>query len=101
MTVLGPVEELVFEARPGRRYALEYGMAGRLRPSYDLARTAGDVHAFAAEAAKAVLGAPAPLSPDAGRPPWTERHPGLLWAGLVASVLALAALTWRALRTAA
>ncbi len=101
VTVLGPVEELVFEARPRRRYALEYGMPGRSRPSFDLARTAGDAHAFAAEAAPAALGAPAPLSPEGARRPWTERHPALLWTGLVASVLALAALTWRALRAAA
>jgi hypothetical protein len=101
VTVLGPVEQVVFEARPGRRYALEYGLPGRSRPSYDLARTTRDSHAFAAEAAPAALGAPAPVSPDASRPPWTERHPALLWTGLVASVLALAALTWRALRAAA
>jgi hypothetical protein len=101
VTVLAPVEQMAFEAWPGRRYALEYGMPGRSRPSYDLARTAGDTRAFAAGAAPAALGAPAPLSPEGGRPPWTERHPALLWTGLLASVLALAELTWRALRAAA
>jgi hypothetical protein len=34
-------------------------------------------------------------------PPWTERHPALLWAGLVATVLVLGLVTRRALRAAA
>ena len=37
---------------------------------------------------------------SASRLPWTERHPSLLWGGLLAVVLALGALTYGALRRA-
>jgi len=99
--VMAPVERLAFEAAPGRAYRLSYGDARRAAPTYDLARTAGDPQLFAARASEARLGAPSAVAPGAGgRAPWTERHPALLWGGLVAAVLALGALTRKALAEA-
>lgn len=96
-----PLERLLFEAKPGQTYRLTFGSSGRAAPSYDLARTAGDVSTWGETARPAALG-PAVKVGGAGRaePPWTERHPGLLWAGLVAVVAALGGLTCGALRRA-
>ena len=94
-----PVERLLFEAeRPGL-YRLTYGSPDRTTPSYDLARTAGDLVAWGNAAQPARLGPPRRLAAagDEGRP-WTERHPSLLWGGLLAVVVALGALTYAALR---
>jgi len=96
-----PVERLLFEAeRPGR-YRLTYGSADRRAPSYDLARTAGDLGAWSDAAHPARLGPPRRLAAAGdGDRPWTERHPSLLWGGLLAVVVALGALTYEALRRA-
>jgi Protein of unknown function (DUF3999) len=96
-----PRERLLFEAGPGRQYRLVYGAARASAPSFDLARTLGDPVAWSASAQPGRLSPPlrtgaAPLA----QPPWTERHPALLWAGLVLVTLALGGLTWRALRGA-
>jgi hypothetical protein len=99
VTVLAPAERVLFEARPERRYALEYGRPDRGAPSFDLVRTV-DPARWSAEAASAALGPPLPAGPPRALA-WTERHPGLLLAGLVAAVAALGALTWRAVRAAA
>jgi hypothetical protein len=96
-----PVERLLFEASPPGRYRLTYGSAGRGAPSYDLARTAGDVATWGASARPTRLGPPRRLTAgEEAKRPWTERHPSLLWAGLLAVVLALGALTYGALRRA-
>ena len=93
-----PVERVVFEAAGSRTYRLVYGST-EAPPEFDLARTVGDVGAWAAGAREAPLGAPRRLAAAAGEEvPWTERHPALLWAGLVAVVVALGALTWRGVR---
>jgi hypothetical protein len=93
-----PVERVVFEAERGREYRLQYG-SSEVAPEFDLARTVGDVAAWAAGAAEASLGPPRRLA-AASRDvvPWTERHPALLWAGLLVVVAALGALTRRAVR---
>ena len=96
-----PVERLLFEAeRPGL-YRLTYGSPDRTTPSYDLARTAGDLAAWGEGTPAAHLGAPRRLvaAQEEDRP-WTERHPSLLWGGLLAVVVALGALTYGALRRA-
>jgi hypothetical protein len=96
-----PVERLLFEAeRPGG-YRLTYGAPERPAPSYDLARTAGDLGAWSERAQRASLDPPrrlAAVAEEGG--PWTERHPSLLWTGLLAVVAALGALTRAALRRA-
>jgi hypothetical protein len=101
VTVHAPVERVLFEAEPQGRYRLTYGAAGRTAPSYDLARTAGDAFTWGEAARPAGLGPPRRLATrEGGVPPWTERHPALLWIGLVAAVVALGGLTYRALRRA-
>lgn len=99
VSVRVPVERLLFDAAGAGEYRLTYGSADRRAPSYDLARTAGDPSAWGEAAVRVALSPPRRLSsaPGPGRP-WTERHPALLWGGLTAVVLALGALTARALR---
>lgn len=96
-----PVERLLFEATAPGGYRLTYGLAARPAPVYDLARTAGDLAAWAQTARTGSLG---PVrrraSPVVDDLPWTERHPALLWAGLLAVVVALGGLTLAALRRA-
>jgi hypothetical protein len=99
--VVAPVERLAFEAAPGRSYSLRYGDHRRTAPAYDLARTAGDPALYAARAKEAGLGPPALVPPTYGIREWTDRHPAILWGGLVAVVLALGALTRQALRATA
>jgi Protein of unknown function (DUF3999) len=98
VSVRVPVERVVFEAGPGHRYRLTYGAPDRSAARHDLARTLGE----RAEAAPvAEMGPPVRLDARAEpAAPWTERHPALLWIGLVAVALALASMTWRALRQA-
>jgi len=101
VTAFVPVERLAFEARAEGPYRLRYGDARLSNPTYDLARTAGNPALFAARALPAELRAPrtVPGAPPPV-PPWTERNPVLLWAGLLAVVATLGAVTWRALRAA-
>jgi hypothetical protein len=99
VVVLTPVERLAFEAAAGRTYALQYGDPAAGTPAYDLARTAGDPALWAARAQEARLtGAAAVPRPAPPPPPWTERHPSLLWGGLALIVAGLGTVTWRALR---
>jgi len=93
-----PRERVVFEARAAGNYRLTYGGATARPPQFDLARRLDDPVAWAASATPLPLGTPEEL-PPAPEPerPWTERHPRLLWVGLIAAVLLLAGVTWRAL----
>jgi hypothetical protein len=100
LTVLTPVERLVFDAEPGRTYALSYGSDALDAPVYDIARTVGDPAIWIAQAGEARLGEAGRRAEQAARAPWTERHPALLWAGLATLVLLLGTVTWRALRAA-
>lgn len=99
LRVEAPRERVVFEARAGERYRLTYGDAMARAPEFDLARRLEDPVAWAAAAADGTLGPPEPM-PAAPAPemPWTERHPRLLWIGLIGAVLLLGGVTWRALR---
>ena len=100
VAVLAAVERLVFESAEGRRYRVTYGQADLPAPQYDLVRTLPDPPAWMAGAAPAGLAAAAPRAAQAPRVPWSERHPALLWAGLLGAVAALGALTWGALKRA-
>lgn len=100
VTVMAPVERVVFEAAPGRRYRLTYGSPDTGAPDYDLGRTIGDHQAWADAASPAHLGPMVRLAAASPSLPWTERHPALLWGGLLAVVAALGAVTWRALKAA-
>ena len=101
VTVMTPVERVVFEAAPGKRYRLAYGSADMSAPDYDLGRTIEDPQAWADAASPARLGPVARLASASPSLPWTERYPALLWVGLLAVVTALGAVTWRALKAAA
>jgi hypothetical protein len=90
-----PVERVVFEAESGDDYRLAYGSADLTAPEYDLARTLDEDP----EVAVAALGPPVRRRFDADVLPWSERHPRLLWIGLLVVVAALAFVTWRALRS--
>ena len=90
-----PVERVVFEAESGDDYRLAYGSANLTAPEYDLARTLDEDP----EVAVAELGPPVRRRFDADILPWSERHPRLLWVGLLVVVAALAFVTWRALRS--
>jgi hypothetical protein len=100
VSVAAPVERLAFEAAPAQRYRLRYGAAGLAAPAYDLPRTVGDAALWTATAEEATLQPAVPLHPPADLPPWTDRHPALLWTGLVATVVILGFVTRRALRAA-
>jgi hypothetical protein len=100
-TVTVPLERLVFEAAAGRRYRLTYGSATTQAPAYDLARTVADVEQWSAAAREVRLGAATRRASAGARIPWTERHPLLIWIGLLAVVAVLSLVTWRALRAAA
>ena len=95
-----PVEQVVFEALPGQSYRLSYGDPARHAPAYDIERTIHDPAAWIAQAREGRLGPAARLSAAAHDRPWLERHPRVLWGGLVSAVLLLGAITWRALRDA-
>jgi len=91
-----PVERLVFDAEPGVEYRLTYGAPDLGPPAYDLARTLGEDP----ETSAAELGPPVRGAVEADVLPWSERHPRLLWIGLLVVVAALGLVTWRALRSA-
>jgi hypothetical protein len=88
--------QLCFDAAVGADYTLYYGDAALAAPQYDYAT----LFTPDKNAAQATLG-PEEKNPQYGaRPdqrPFTERHPGLLWAALILVVLVLGAV---ALRTA-
>lgn len=96
VSVVVPVERLLFEAPDGGEFTLTYGAPDLPPPTYDLGRTLeADREAVAGE-----LGPPIRRDVVADVLPWTERHPLLLWVGLLLVVAALGAVTWRALRSA-
>jgi hypothetical protein len=100
LSVVTPVERLVFEARAGRRYRLVYGDERIAAPVYDIARTVADPALWIAQATEGRLSQAARVVRAAPLPPWTERHPGLVWGALTGLVALLGGITWRALRAA-
>jgi hypothetical protein len=96
VSVRVPVERVIFGAEPGGAYRLVYGSADLTAPEYDLARTLDEDP----EVTVARLGSPVRSRVEADVLPWSERHPALLWAGLLIVVAGLAFVTWRALRLA-
>lgn len=90
---------VVLRAEPGRSYRLLYGNPRTAAAQYEMAQV---TPAAALEAA-----APAELGPGvantayADPAPWTERHPAVLWAALIAALAALGLLALRALKSSA
>ena len=100
LSVVSPVERLVFEAATGQAYRLSYGDPKRDAPAYDIERTVGDAALWIAQAGEGRLAGATRVERPAGLLPWTERYPGAVWAGLLLLVAMLGAATWRALRAA-
>ena len=100
VTVMVPQERLAFEAGSPHRYRLTYGDASLEPPVYDVERTVGDAALWIAQASEGHWQRPVVRVREGPRRPWTDSHPALLWAGLVAAVGLLAGVTWRALQAA-
>jgi hypothetical protein len=98
VTVMAPVERLVFTADAGRSYRLTYGAPNLARPEYDIQRTVRDPAVWIAQGREGKLGPPVRTPIVAETVPWTERHKSILWGGLVIVVLLLGGVTWRALK---
>ena len=100
VTVMVPQERLAFEAGSPHRYRLTYGDASLEPPVYEVERTVGDAALWIAQASEGHWEPPVVRVREGPRRPWTDSHPALLWAGLVAAVGLLAGVTWRALQAA-
>ena len=85
---------LCFDAKPGANYTVFYGDSALAAPRYDYAR----LFTSEVDAARAALG-PEKNNPEyRPRPderPFTEKHPGLLWAALVVVVVLLGGIALR------
>jgi len=92
--------QLCFDAGAGAHFTLMYGDAALSAPRYDYAT----LFTPEKDAAQATLG-PEQANPEyAARPdtrPFTERHPGLLWAALILVVLVLGGVALRTARESA
>jgi hypothetical protein len=91
---------IYFLAPAGSQLALYYGDEKRDSPVYDYAKL------FQQEknAVTAPMGAETANANYTGRPderPWSERHPAVLWAAILAAVAVLGALALRSLKPAA
>lgn len=96
--VMVPQERLVFDAAAGHRYRVSYGDTRLEPPVYDVERTVGDAALWIAQSSEGRWQPPSVRVAERPPLPWTERYPAVLWAGLVAAVGLLAAVTWRALQ---
>ena len=99
LALLGTPRRVVFGARPGTHYRLVYGNPSAKPASYEMARlvapeaiAAATSVELGAEEANTAYEDPHPL-------PWTERHPIVLWAAVLAAVAVLAFLAIRAMKT--
>jgi hypothetical protein len=90
---------LYFDAPTGGQLTLYYGDEKLQQPVYDYAKLFQQAKA----AATAQLGSEASNAAYTGRPddrPWSERHPALLWAAIIAAVTVLGGVALRSIRTA-
>ncbi len=87
--------DFCFEAATGAHYTLYYGDPALSSPRYDYAR----LFAKRADAVEATAGPEQPNPAYQPRPderPFTEKHPALLWAVLIAVIALLGAIALRA-----
>jgi len=89
---------IYFDAPAQGQLALYYGDQKLEQPVYDYAKL------FQRDAAVtgAILGSETPNSEYTGRPderPWSERHPTVLWAAIIAAVAILGGIALRSMRT--
>lgn len=88
---------VVFPAEPGRSYRLLYGNPRASAAQYEMARVTPP--AALEEAAPAELGPGVANANFIDPAPWSERHPVVLWAALIAALAVLGLLAIRALRS--
>jgi hypothetical protein len=91
---------IYFDSDSGVQPWIYYGDEKLAAPEYDYAK----LFQKDARAEQASLGAEELNSVYTGRPdnrPWSERHPAVLWAAIVAAVLILGGIAMRSLKTAA
>ena len=90
---------IYFDSLLGAEYTLYYGDNKLGAPVYDYAK----LFQKAAGASQATLGGEEMNAAYTGRPddrPWSERHPAVLWAAIVAAVLILGAIALKSMRKA-
>jgi hypothetical protein len=90
---------IYFDAASGAEYRLYYGDLGLGAPVYDYAKL---FHKDAG-ASEVPSGAEVANSAYTGRPderPWSERHPAVLWAAIIAAVLILGGIALKSMRAA-
>lgn len=90
---------IYFDSLLGAEYKLYYGDKKLGAPVYDYAK----LFQKDAGASQAALGGEEMNSAYTGRPddrPWSERHPAVLWAAIVAAVLVLGAIALKSMRKA-
>jgi hypothetical protein len=88
---------VVFTAEPGRGYRLLYGNPRAPAADYEMARVTPVAALEAAPAAE--LGSEVVNAAYVDPAPWSERHPAVLWAALVAALAVLGGLAIRALKS--
>ena len=90
---------IYFDSVLGAEYTLYYGDKKLGAPVYDYAK----LFQKDAGASQAALGSEEMNAAYTGRPddrPWSERHPAVLWATIVAAVLVLGAIALKSIRKA-
>jgi hypothetical protein len=90
---------IYFDADSGTQPRLYYGDAKLEAPVYDYA----ELFQKDANTAQALLGSEEANTSYSGRPddrPWSERHPAVLWAAIIAAVLILGGIAMRSMKTA-
>jgi hypothetical protein len=90
---------IYFDAASGAEYRLYYGDMGLGAPVYDYAK----LFQKDAGASEVPSGAEVANSAYTGRPderPWSERHPAVLWAAIIAAVLILSGIALKSMRAA-
>ena len=98
VNLFGTPRRAVFRVEPGQHYRLLFGNPRAEAAQYDMARLTpvNDVEA----AVPASLGTIATNASWVDPAPWSERHPVVLWAAIVAAAGVLGALALQALRGA-
>ncbi|MBN1419345.1 MAG: DUF3999 family protein [Planctomycetes bacterium] len=91
------VHYVAFVAKPGRSYRLLFGKKDAARPVYDIAHFAGRLRAAGVRRAKlAAIGDNPEYAPPERIVPWSERHKAIIWVALLAGLVLLGAIIYRA-----
>lgn len=99
VTLYAIPRRVVFTAEPGRGYRLLYGNPRASAVEYEMAQV---TPAAALEGATPAEVGPGAANADYVDPaPWSERHPAVLWAALIAALTVLGWLAIRALKASA